>query len=109
MFEKTQQIVLSSVLCWEKQNRVCLDTTSHQIAKEKLRQFESAKLRGADNPLPTKTLLSEIVGKYVTHIRNHKTAKSAQTDKVDQLPPDLEDSAREAAEECPVDAIVLEE
>ena len=64
----------------KKQKRVCLDTDSYQIAKEKLRQFESAKLRGVDSPLPTKTSLSEIVGKYVNHIRTIKTAKSAQTD-----------------------------
>ena len=29
--------------------------------------------------------------------------------RVDDIPPDLEDSVREAAGECPVDAIVLEE
>ncbi len=32
-----------------------LGTTSLQIAKEKLRQFESACYRGEDNLLPTKT------------------------------------------------------
>jgi hypothetical protein len=33
--------------------RYSLRTDSLQIAKEKLRQYESARLRGDDNPLPT--------------------------------------------------------
>ncbi len=64
----------------KKIKRISLGTSSLQIAKEKLRQFESAQYRGEDNPLPTKTLLTEIVAKYVEHIRNIKTEKSAQTD-----------------------------
>jgi len=60
--------------------RKSLRTTNYQIAKEKLRQFESAQLRGDANPLPTRTKLSEIVDKYVKHVRNMKTEKSAQTD-----------------------------
>jgi hypothetical protein len=64
----------------KKLKRKSLNTSILQIAKEKLRQFESAKLRGLDNPLPTRTPLAEIVEKYVNHIRSYKTAKSAQTD-----------------------------
>jgi len=64
----------------KKQKRISLGTSTLQLAKEKLRQFESAQLRGYDNPLPTKTPLSDIVDKYVKHIRNIKTEKSAQTD-----------------------------
>jgi integrase len=60
--------------------RVSTGTDSLQLAKEKLRQFESAKLRGQDNPLPTRTPIAEVVAKYVQHIRTRKTAKSAQTD-----------------------------
>lgn len=63
----------------KKQKRMGLGTSSKQIAKEKLRQFESAQLRGEDNPLPTKTKLSEILDKYVDHIRAKKPPKSAQT------------------------------
>ena len=63
-----------------KLRRHSLRTTSPQIAKEKLRQFESAKLQGQDSPLPTRTPLGEIVGAYVEHIRSFKTPKSAQTD-----------------------------
>lgn len=63
-----------------KIKRTSLQTDSLQIAKEKLRQYESAKLRGLNNPLPTKTPIGKIVGAYVDHIRIAKTAKSAQTD-----------------------------
>lgn len=62
------------------QKRQTLNTKSRQIAKEKMRQFESAQLRGLDNPLPSSTPLSDILDKYVDHIRARKTAKSAQTD-----------------------------
>jgi hypothetical protein len=64
----------------KKIKRISLDTESYQIAKEKLRKFESAQYRGEDNPLPTKTPLRDIVTRYVEHIRVIKTAKSAQTD-----------------------------
>lgn len=63
-----------------KQRRISLDTDSLQIAKEKLRQFESAQHRGEGNSLPTRTPIADIVGRYVQHIRSRKTAKSAQTD-----------------------------
>ena len=63
-----------------KIKRRSLDTTSLQIAKDRVRQFESAQLRGEGNPLPTRTTLKEILDRYVQHIRNIKTAKSAQTD-----------------------------
>jgi hypothetical protein len=64
----------------ERQKRVSLKTDVLQIAKEKLRQFESAELRGADSPLPTRTPIAQVVQAYAQHIRLHKTAKSAQTD-----------------------------
>lgn len=60
--------------------RTSLRTDSLQIAKEKLRQYESAKLRGLDSPLPTRTPIGQVVEAYVQHIRTVKTAKSAQTD-----------------------------
>jgi len=55
-------------------------TSSHQIAKEHLRQFESAQLRGTANPLPTRTPMAAVLDRYVQHIRSTKTAKSCQTD-----------------------------
>jgi integrase len=63
-----------------KLKRVCTGTDSFQMAKEKLRQFESAQARGDELPLPTKTPIADVVTAYVQHIRNIKTAKSAQTD-----------------------------
>ena len=63
-----------------KARRISTGTDNSQIAKEKLRQFESAQLRGEDNPLPGKTPIAQVVQAYVDHIRVHKTAKSAQTD-----------------------------
>jgi succinate dehydrogenase/fumarate reductase flavoprotein subunit len=64
----------------KKEKRRSLQTDSLQIAKEKLRQFESARARGDELPLPTRTNLTEIITRYVEHVRTVKTAKSAQTD-----------------------------
>ena len=61
----------------KKQQRVNLHTDSYQIAKEKLRRFESAQMCGNDLPLPTRTPLPEILTAYVQHIRTIKTAKSS--------------------------------
>lgn len=63
-----------------KIKRRSLRTDSLQIAKEKLRQFESAQVRGDDLPLSTRTSVAEILARYVEHVRTTKTAKSAQTD-----------------------------
>jgi integrase len=63
-----------------KAKRVSAGTESLQIAKEKLRQFESAQARGEDSPLPTRTPIDALLTAYISHIRNVKTAKSAQTD-----------------------------
>jgi hypothetical protein len=63
-----------------QQRRISTDTDNWQIAKEKLRQFESAQMRGDINPLPTKTPIADVVTAYVDHMRTAKTAKSAQTD-----------------------------
>jgi len=60
--------------------RTSLKTDSLQLAKEKLRQYESAKLHGTDSPLPTRTPIPDVLTAYVRHIRTTKTAKSAQTD-----------------------------
>jgi len=59
---------------------VSLDTDNKKIALEKKRQFESAQLREIDSPLPTRTSVGEVVGKYVDYIRTRKTANSAQKD-----------------------------
>ena len=63
-----------------KARRVTTGTDSLQVAKAKLRQFESARAEGTGNPLPTRTPIADVVAAYVGHIRVTKTAKSAQTD-----------------------------
>jgi integrase len=63
-----------------KVRRVSTGTDSFQLAREKQRQYESARLRGEDNPLPTRTPLAEILGAYADHVRAVKRPKSAQTD-----------------------------
>lgn len=63
-----------------KARRRSLGTSSRQIAKEKLRQFESAQYRGESDPGPTRTRLESILQKYVEYVRTTKTPKSAQVD-----------------------------
>ncbi len=63
-----------------RQKRISLNTTSLQIAKEKLRQLESSLHRGEEVPLPTRTKIEDIVQRYAEHVRTVKTPKSAQTD-----------------------------
>lgn len=63
-----------------KVRRRSLGTNSLQIAREHLRQFESAQLRGLPSPLPSRTPVHEVVAAYVRQIRTVKTSKSAQTD-----------------------------
>ena len=64
----------------KKQKRVSLETGSLQLAKEKLRQLESALYRGNDNPLPTKTPIATVVTAYIEHMLARKTAKSVVRD-----------------------------
>ena len=47
-----------------RQVRKCLRTTTLQVAKEKLRQIESAQLYGSKLPLPTKTPLDKVLSAY---------------------------------------------
>ncbi len=64
-----------------KQKRVALGTTSLQVAKDKIRQLESSLYRGGDNPLPTKTPISDIVSDYIDYMLTRKTARSVERDK----------------------------
>lgn len=59
---------------------VSTQTDSLQLAKAKLREYETRKAGGAASPLPTRTPIAGVVQPYVEHIRETKTAKSAQTD-----------------------------
>ena len=52
-----------------RQKRVSLETTSLQIAKEKIRQIESALVRGVEIPLPTKTPIGDVVEAYIQHMK----------------------------------------
>lgn len=63
-----------------KQTRISLGAVPYQIAKAKLAEFENGRLKGIDNPLPSRTPVAEVLEAYVQHIRATKTAKSAQTD-----------------------------
>ncbi len=64
----------------KKQKRVSLETSSLQLAKDKLRQLESSLYRGNDNPLPTKTPIDKVLTKYIKDMQARKTAKSVQRD-----------------------------
>ncbi len=64
----------------QNEKRISLRTESHQIAREKKRQFESKMVAGHSNCLPTKTPLSQILDKYVVYITAKKTPKSVQND-----------------------------
>lgn len=64
----------------QTQRRVSLETSSLQIAKEKLRRLESSLAQGDALALPTRTPVAEIVAAYVRQIRLTKRPKSAQTD-----------------------------
>ncbi len=55
-------------------------TSSLQLAKEKLRQFESAQARGEPSPFPTKTPVAQVVSAFARYLRASCTPKSAQTD-----------------------------
>ena len=63
-----------------KAKRRSLKTSSRQIAKEKLRQFESAQFRGDDLALPTRTPIADVVRDYLEHIKTVKTARSVRAD-----------------------------
>jgi integrase len=63
-----------------KQVRVSLDTESYQLAKDKLRQLESAHYRGEESPLPAKTPIARLLERYAEHIRTIRTATGAQND-----------------------------
>ncbi len=63
-----------------QQKRVSLHTSSLQIAKEKIRQIESAIARGTDIPLPTRTPVSQVVKAYVQYLNAVKTPRNVQRD-----------------------------
>ncbi len=60
--------------------RRSLRTDSLQIAKEKLRQFESARFRGDGVGLPTRTPIGEVVAAYIEHMKAHRPERSWKRD-----------------------------
>lgn len=60
--------------------RLSLGTSDIQVAKEKQRIFDAARVRGEDNPLPTQTPLAQVVAKYIEHIRTRKTEHGVNAD-----------------------------
>jgi integrase len=64
-----------------KERRTSLETSSRQVAKERLRNFETAVARGAlDDVLPTQTPVAEIVGDYAAYIKNAKSKNGVKVD-----------------------------
>jgi hypothetical protein len=62
-----------------EQKRVNLETTSLHVAKEKIRQIESALAREDETlPLPTKTPLPKIIESYVFHLKARTSEKNIQ-------------------------------
>ena len=60
--------------------RRSLRTDSMQIAKEKLRQFESAQFAGHDCPLPTRTPIGVIIEAYIAEMRVRRHERSWRKD-----------------------------
>lgn len=63
-----------------KATRRSLHTDSLQVAKERLRQVESARLRNDDLPLPTRTPVATIIAEYVQHCKITKSHHTLTAD-----------------------------
>ena len=63
-----------------KKRRRSLRTDSLQIAKEKLRQFESSQFRGDGIGLTTRTPIGQIVAAYIEHMKAHRAERSWKRD-----------------------------
>lgn len=59
-----------------QQKRKNLHTESLQVAKEKLRQIESAQFREEEIPLTTKTPIGEVLEKYIKYRSGHSRDKN---------------------------------
>lgn len=64
----------------KKQRRRMLGTDSLQVAREKLRQFESAQFRGDDCALPTRTPVGDVVAAYIEHMKVSRPENSWRKD-----------------------------
>lgn len=78
---KRGKVYYASFYVGGREERKSLDTTSYRIAKERLRNFESALAHGTlDDALPTRTPIADIVADYLVHIRNTKTKNGVRVD-----------------------------
>ncbi|MDA8412675.1 MAG: tyrosine-type recombinase/integrase [Desulfobacteraceae bacterium] len=77
---KRGTLYYAQYMAGKKAKRISLNTSSLQLAKEKLRQLESSLYRGEDNPLPTRTTIAKVVTAYVESMLARKTTKSVQRD-----------------------------
>ena len=60
--------------------RMSLRTNSFRLAQEKQRQFDSARVRGEDTTLSTRTPLTTILPAYIHHMRVRYTANGFNAD-----------------------------
>ncbi|MCC6694856.1 MAG: site-specific integrase [Candidatus Hydrogenedentes bacterium] len=63
-----------------QQRAVCLHTTSHQTAKEKLNRFEVRLSERGEDALPTKTPVVKVLEAYIAHIQVAKTKAGVRSD-----------------------------
>lgn len=77
---KRDKVYYAQYMVGKRAKRISLDTTSLQLAKEKVRQLESSLYRGGDNPLPSKTPVADVVTDYIEYMRTRKTARSCERD-----------------------------
>ena len=55
-----------------KQRRICLQTESYQIAREKIRKLESSLAQGDENPLPSRTPITDAVAQEPNQVMIEK-------------------------------------
>lgn len=63
-----------------KKRRRSLKTDLLQVAKEKLRRFESGRFLGDDCPLPSRTMIATVVEAYIEHMKAHRPERSWRRD-----------------------------
>ncbi len=69
---KRGKVYYAQYMVGKRAKRISLDTTSLQLAKEKVRQLESSLYRGGDNPLPSKTPVADVVTDYIEYMRTRR-------------------------------------
>ena len=63
------------------EQRKALDTENYQVARERLRNLDSAQSRGVlDDTLPSRTRVTDIVEQYAAHIHSTKTRNGVKID-----------------------------